>query len=84
MAQTHTALGTALSKLGQADKAITQFQVALQLDPTFVPAEDGLALALIAQKKYSAAIDYLKTLPASQTTPDRFGDRLCKEWKRWQ
>src|SRR6476660_1784614 len=66
MAQTHTALGTALSKLGQADKAITEFQVALQLDPTFVPAEDGLAQALIAQKKYSAAIDYLKTLPASE------------------
>ena len=66
MAQTHTALGTALSKLDQTDKAISEFKLALQLDPTFVPAEDGLAQALIAQKKYSAAIDYLKTLPASE------------------
>ena len=38
MAQTHAALGTALSKLGQADNAIGEFKLALQLDPTFIPA----------------------------------------------
>jgi Tfp pilus assembly protein PilF len=66
MAQTHTALGTALSKSGQADNAIGEFKLALQLDPTFIPAEDGLAQALIAQKRYAAAIDYLKTLQPSE------------------
>ena len=68
MAQTHTALGTALSKSGQTDNAVGEFKLALQLDPTFIPAEDGLAQALIAQKKYVAAIGYLKTLPPSDTS----------------
>ena len=66
VAQTHTALGTALSQLHQTDNAIGEFKLALKLDSKFIPAQHGLAQALITQKKYSAAIDYLKTLPASE------------------
>ncbi|HMH01852.1 MAG TPA: tetratricopeptide repeat protein, partial [Terriglobales bacterium] len=52
MAQTHAALGTALSQLHQTDNAITEFNLALNLDSKFIPAQHGLAQALITQKKY--------------------------------
>ena len=66
LAQTHAALGTALSQLQQTDNAIAEFKQALKVDSKFIPAQHGLAQALITQKKYSAAIDYLKTLPAAE------------------
>ena len=56
----HIALGVALSQLDQDGKAIDEFKLALNTDPKSVPALDGLAKALIAQKRYSAAIAYLK------------------------
>src|ERR1700746_1060738 len=56
----HMRLGQELSELGKNDGAIEEFKVALKSDPQSVPALDGLARALIAQKRYSAAIAYLK------------------------
>ena len=56
----HVALGEALGELDQHDAAIEEFKFALKSDPKSVPALDGLAKALIAQKRYSAAIAYLK------------------------
>ena len=59
----HIALGVALSQLNQDDAAIDEFKVALNADPKSVPALDGLAKSLMAQKRYSAAIAYLKDAP---------------------
>jgi tetratricopeptide (TPR) repeat protein len=56
----HTALGQALSQLRQNEAAIEEFKFALKSDPKSIPALDELAKALIAQKRYSAAIAYLK------------------------
>jgi Tfp pilus assembly protein PilF len=49
--------------LNQDDAAIDEFKIALKKDPKSVPALDGLAKSLIAQKRYSAAIAYLKDAP---------------------
>jgi tetratricopeptide (TPR) repeat protein len=59
----HIALGVALSQLNEDDAAIDEFKIALNRDPKSVPALDGLAKALIAQKRYLAAIAYLKDAP---------------------
>ena len=59
----HIALGVALSQLNQDDAAIDEFKIALNKDPKSVPALDGLAKSFIAQKRYSAAIAYLKDAP---------------------
>jgi len=59
----HIALGVALSQLNQDGAAIDEFKIALNKDPKSVPALDGLAKSLIAQKRYSAAIAYLKDAP---------------------
>src|ERR1700730_8683991 len=59
----HIALGVALSQLNQDDAAIDEFKLALNTDPKSVPALDGMAKSLIAQKRYSAAIAYLKDAP---------------------
>src|SRR4029077_13818752 len=66
----HTALGVALSELNQNDAAIEEFRLALKSDPKSVPALDGLAKALIAQKRYSAAIASLKDAPADPKLKD--------------
>src|SRR2546426_1863005 len=66
----HIALGEALSELGQNEAAIEEFKLALKSDPKSVPALDGLAKALIAQKRYSAAIAYLKDAPADPVLQD--------------
>src|SRR5436305_6984602 len=66
----HIALGEALGELEQNDAAIGEFKLALKSDPMSVPALDGLAKALIAQKRYSAAIAYLKDAPADPVLQD--------------
>src|SRR5947208_12195585 len=66
----HIALGEALGELGQNEAAIEEFKLALKSDPKSVPALDGLAKALIAQKRYSAAIAYLKDAPADPVLQD--------------
>jgi tetratricopeptide (TPR) repeat protein len=66
----HIALGEALGELDQNDSAIKEFKFALKSDPKSVPALDGLAKALIAQKRYSAAIAYLKDGPVSPVLQD--------------
>jgi tetratricopeptide (TPR) repeat protein len=66
----HIALGQALSELGQNEAAIEEFNFALKSDPKSVPALDGLAKAMIAQKRYSAAIAYLKDGPPDPTLQD--------------
>src|SRR6201993_2080222 len=66
----HIALGQALSELGQNEAAIEEFKLALKSDPKSVPALGGLANALIAQKRYSAAIAYLKDAPTDPMLQD--------------
>src|SRR5207244_2684166 len=66
----HIALGEALGELGQNEAAIEEFKFALKSAPRSVPALDGLAKALIAQKRYSAAIAYLKDAPADSVLQD--------------
>jgi tetratricopeptide (TPR) repeat protein len=56
----HIALGEALGELGENEAAVEEFKLVLKADPKSVPALDGLAKALIAEKRYSAAIAYLK------------------------
>jgi len=62
--QSHAALGTSLSHLNETDAAIEEFKAALRIDPQSIPALDGLTKALIEQKRYSAAIAYLRTRAA--------------------
>jgi tetratricopeptide (TPR) repeat protein len=66
----HIALGEALGELGQNEAAIEEFKFALKSDPKSVPARGGLAKALIAQKRYSAAIAYLKDGPPDPVLQD--------------
>ncbi len=66
----HIALGEALGELGQNESAVEEFKSALKTDPKSVPALDGLAKALIAQKRYSAAIAYLKDGPINPVLQD--------------
>src|SRR5881275_3078642 len=66
----HIALGEALGELDQNDAAMEEFKFALKSDPKSVPALDGLAKALIAEKRYSAAIAYLKDGPMSPVLQD--------------
>src|SRR5215831_1954376 len=66
----HIALGEALGELDQNEPAVDEFKLALRADPKSVPALDGLAKALIAQNRYSAAIAYLKDAPADPMLQD--------------
>lgn len=59
-------LGVELSELGQQDAAIEAFRAVLKQDPQSVPALDGLTKALIAEKRYTAAIAELKNAPADE------------------
>src|ERR1700731_861354 len=61
--ESHAALGTSLSHLNETDAAIEEFKAALRVEPQFIPALDGLTKALIEQKRYSAAIAYLRKAP---------------------
>src|SRR5207237_3192193 len=59
----HTALGMALANLNRNDEAVEEFELTLKTDPNSVPALDGIAKALITERRYSAAISYLKDAP---------------------
>ena len=66
----HIALGQALSGLGKNEAAIEEFKFALKSDPKSIHALDELAKALIAQKRYSAAIAYLREGPPNPVLQD--------------
>ena len=53
-------LGVALSQLNQQNAAMDAFRAVLKQDPQSVQALDGLTKALIAEKRYTAAIAALK------------------------
>jgi tetratricopeptide (TPR) repeat protein len=55
-------LGNAYVELGKYDKAITEFQAALAIDPGFVKADYNLALAYARAKRPDDAIAILKRL----------------------
>jgi len=59
-------LGAALSDLNEQDQAIEAFKDVLKVDPQSVKALDGLTQALIAEKRYTAAIAALKNAPADE------------------
>jgi tetratricopeptide (TPR) repeat protein len=58
-------LGNAYLDLGQYDKAITEFQSALRLDPGFVKADYNLALTYVRSKRFDDAVAILKRLLVS-------------------
>ena len=60
------ALGIALNQSNQSAAAIDVFKSVLKADPKSIPALDGLTKALIAEKRYSAAIAYLKDAPPDE------------------
>jgi tetratricopeptide (TPR) repeat protein len=66
----HIALGEAFGELEQNEAAVEEFKLALKAEPKSVPALDGLAKALIAQKRYSAAIAYIKDAPVDPMLQD--------------
>lgn len=59
-------LGVTLSDLSQQDAAMEAFRAVLAQDPQSIPALDGLTKALIAEKRYTAAIAELKSAPADE------------------
>ena len=58
-------LGNAYLDLGQYDKAITEYQSALRLDPGYVKASYNLALTYVRTKRTDDAIPILKRLLGS-------------------
>jgi putative PEP-CTERM system TPR-repeat lipoprotein len=59
-------LGAALSALNQEDSAIEVFKSILKENPQSIKAIDGLTKALIAEKRYTAAIAELKNAPPDE------------------
>ena len=57
-------LGAALSESNQQDEAIDEFKAVLKVDPQSVNALDGLTKALIAEKRYTAAIVAAEECPS--------------------
>jgi len=58
-------LGNAYAELGQYEKAISEFQAALNVDPAFVKADYNLALAYAHAKRTGDAVSVLKRLLAA-------------------
>jgi len=58
-------LGNAYVELGRYEKAVTAFQSAVQLDPSFVKAQYNLALAYVRVKRTDDAVVILKRLLSS-------------------
>ena len=56
----HNAFGRAMQDLGQLERAADEFKTALAINPRFALASYDLARLLSTQKKYKAAIYYLK------------------------
>ena len=59
-AETHNGLGYVLSRQDQTDEAVAEFRKAIDIDPTFTPAYNNLAEALVRQGKLEEAEDYYK------------------------
>jgi tetratricopeptide (TPR) repeat protein len=59
-------LGVSLSQLNQQSAAMDAFRAVLKQDPQSVQALDGLTKALIAEKRYTAAIAELKNAPPDE------------------
>lgn len=59
-------LGAGLSQLNRQDEAIEVFKAILETDRQSVKAIDGLTKALIAEKRYTAAIAELKNAPPDE------------------
>jgi tetratricopeptide (TPR) repeat protein len=58
----HLALGEALKDQGSFEEAEREYRLALGIDRSSVPANDGLARILMAQRRFSAAIPWLQEL----------------------
>lgn len=66
----HNALGRAFEDLGQPDLASDEFKAALTINPHFAFAAYDLARLLTSQRKYQAAIYYLKNGLNSSPAPN--------------
>ena len=64
-ARLHNTLGIALSSAGHADKAATQFNRALELEPAYPSALKNLALHEMSRKRPEAAKPYFERLLAA-------------------
>jgi hypothetical protein len=58
----HNGLGNFLLDHGRVDEAIDQFQIAMNIDPSFPEAETNLSVALIEKGRSDEAIAHLQTL----------------------
>lgn len=56
----HYALANALSRTGQIDKSIEQYQIALEINPNDAEANNNLGYTLIQQSRASEAIPYFE------------------------
>jgi len=56
----HNALATTFLELGQPDAAVEEFKKVLAVDPRSVHALYNLGRALMAQRRFAAAVSYLK------------------------
>jgi protein O-GlcNAc transferase len=61
----HNNLGNALKELGQLHEAEASFREALRLQPGQSDASKGLALVLLAQRKFAEASAYVETVLAT-------------------
>jgi tetratricopeptide (TPR) repeat protein len=56
----HDDFGNELTRLGRLDEAITQFETAIQLDPTLFKPHNNIGVALLRQGRNAAAIPQLE------------------------
>lgn len=72
-AQLHNYLGTALNYQGYYQKAVTQFQKAIELDPNYAPAYMNLGITYFFMKQYANTIaSEQKAISLNPNTPDAY------------
>jgi tetratricopeptide (TPR) repeat protein len=62
----HIASAAAFEKRQQFDEAINEYKIVLALDPGNIGGLEGLAKAMIAEKRYTAAVAYLRDAPPDE------------------
>ncbi len=72
----------ALSWISDNDEAINQLEVALALDPSYIPTHFELALQYVAQNRDQEAIDLYARVLAIQPRNARAMLRLCETYRK--
>ena len=72
-AQLHNYLGRALNYQGYYQKAVTQFQKAIELDPNYAPAYMNMGITYFFMKQYANTIaSEKKAIALNPNTPDAY------------